>query len=451
MHLGTLERADDIIKDFTAVYAQAEAKQVVGQECKELTFNRTAAQKERIRQQLLEQLHKDPHNPRLLYKLGIIAGDLGEYDPRMEYWQQAAKKGHPYATVALGFLSNGNGIAGVFPHLHDIDESPWGGQRTIDMEKPCPYIYYHYYWALQWEPNDPSLCDQHLELGIKQGCTYSLALKGERLIGRRVSGKADWWTGSDDPPGIENGLKLLEKAARLGRADALSALGKYWWKQGSSCRKKEYYDCAQKYLEVAVKYTPDALKPLIYVYHSRQLFFLINLEDYNRIKNKQDRLEMYSAAFAFHRRNNPTLSIAHPSAPYNYKHPLYTQNKNDFISLLEKNPATVIQWLKPYDDVAPYLQEIILDACYQLLQKCLPQVQTENEYIHELRCLLIIHHSHKRIFPSSTQFFAGFSAQQLLTLGEHFLTTYPWPNAAVKSANENTAQVSVRPALTFSK
>lgn len=445
MFLGTLEKADEIIRACENVYARYDAESFVG-DVEELAYCRTTQQKEKIRQQLLKQLRKDPHNPDLLYKVATITGDLGDKIIMYRYLKKALECGHAYANVtwlwrrlplskeALQKLLKDGLISNLSPN--NYRDYPLQAYRTQQSNLHAAFNRNVFNNILVFNPTDEQV----------DRCTYIRTLKGASLISKE---QAHWLLEAKEfapTQDLKEGLVLLESAARAGRADALCNLGQYWWCQGLLHNKQAYFDCALKYLTAAIKYSPRALFALYCVYspskpgpqhlkdqNKANLFLLyIGLSDDVMVK----------VVFAKYRKHtNSGNYIIHSQ----YSKMLIDQNEQEFVDLLQKDPAIVLGWLQPHTDVAPGIQETLRSLCYQLLHKVLPFFKTaENEHILELRRLLAMQHADQGILPESPQFFAQFTAQQLLMLGNHFLTAHQWPKAeeklATDSKNENSFQ-----------
>lgn len=433
MLLGTLEKVDEIIRDFTAVYAQYDAESFVG-DVEELTYCRTAQQKERIQQQLLEQLRKDPHNPDLLYKVAIISGDLGYRSVMYHFLEKAAKNGHQYAQSTLSWKKM----------TYAMLQTLIAPQKTL-VYPAYPLNDYYTSLALAITAFLGAGSNSFVNSLTVDKNTYTRTVKGACLISKKQS---HWMLEAKEfAPELEEGLALLESAARAGRADALCNLGQYWWCQGLLHQRQEYFDCALKYLNASIKYSPRALFALFCVYSpskpgpqhlkdpakAARFLLYINFSDDLLVKT------IYSV-FLKQRRILPPLSDNNDiTQTCIYYLILKEQQQEKFAGLLfKKDPKVVIDWLQPRTDIAPSIQENLWNHCYELLQKVLPSFAlTKNEHVLELQRLLTIQQIYRRMLPETAQFFAGFSAQQLLTLGGHFLTTYPWPQAEEKSATES--------------
>lgn len=322
----------------------------------------------------------------------------------------------------------------------------------------CDHPLYYYAQAIH-EGNKKSgffgesLYNDCLELGIKKGCTYSIAAKGRKLIGGL---RNNWFadtTVSKPPNEVNQGLLLLETAARAGRVEAICSLGEHWWRQGLLTNKPVYFECALKYLNIAAKYGPQALFPLLYI-HSPGKPGPTHLKDAEKASQFLGCLMLFLASANFktfrllfsnpflcqiesllqvHDGLKPTIfnyraerSILKPYLPLDISghHWLFvdmgTQRATEF---LKRNTSFIINQLKHPPDIAPEIRDNLQNRCYAFVQKHLPRfTQEESAAINELRCLLAIRYVSQGFFPSSKRFFENFFPEQCSTFRQALLS-----------------------------
>lgn len=136
MYLGSLQRVDEILQAFEAVYHKLN-DELCSDDIPELQYSRTAQQKKQVLNKLKKELRKDPNNAELLYRKACILGDLQHNKKTQIYFlKRAAEKGHPDAIYKLSldiiynmdiqkFLLRIGAINRLFDvvSVHDIDNA----------------------------------------------------------------------------------------------------------------------------------------------------------------------------------------------------------------------------------------------------------------------------------------------------------------------------------------